>query len=110
MPDHPDQPGDGTQGINSEELRAAEQTLRAIPEYAWLADSGQQWYTVAEVAEAVSIGKDVIRRWCERGLIANAVMYGQQIGWRLPRSGLLLFFAEIVRSGGRLSADGTNGQ
>lgn len=114
MPDHPD---DGTQGINSEELRAAEQTLRAIPEYAWLAESGQQWYTVAEVAEAMSIGKDVIRRWCERGLIANAVMYGQQIGWRLPRSGLLLFFATIVRGGGRLNAlnsdgnaDGTNGQ
>lgn len=103
----PDQPDDG---ISGEELREAEQTLGGIPEYAWLTQSGTQWYTVAEVAEAMNVGKDVVRRWCERGQIANAVMYGQQIGWRMPRSGLLLFFAEIVRGGGRLPADGTSGQ
>lgn len=91
-------------------VREAERILQATPEYDWLARSGQQWYTVAEVATAVAVSKALVRAWCERGQIAGAVLYGQQIGWRLPRSGLLLFFAEIVRGGGRMPADGTNGQ
>lgn len=92
------------------EVRAAEQQLQAIPEYDWIARSGQQWFTVSEVATAMAVGKEAVRGWCERGLIAGAVMYGQQIGWRMPRSGLLLYLADLVRSGGRGRADGTNGQ
>lgn len=90
----------------TDEVREAERILQTTPEYDWLARSGQQWYTVAEVATAMAVSKNMVRSWCERGQIAGAVIYGQQIGWRLPRSGLLLFFAEIVRGGGRLSAEG----
>lgn len=91
---------------DSNEVRAAERVLHAIPEYDWLSRSGQQWYTVSEVAPQMAVSKEMVRAWCERGQIVGAVLYGQQIGWRMPRSGLLLFFAEIVHGGGRLSAEG----
>lgn len=93
------------------DVQEAERWLGAIPEYDWLTTSGQQWHTAAEVSEHIAVAKDAIRRWCERGQIAGAVLYGQQIGWRMPRSGLLLHFARMARGGaGRAEPDDVNGQ
>jgi hypothetical protein len=36
---------------------------------------------------------DCARRWCEDGLINGAAFYGEKLGWRMPRSGLLLYLA-----------------
>lgn len=80
-------------------LQDAEKVLGQIPEYSWLVQSGQQWWTVAEVSEHLNVGRDVIRRWAEQGSIAGAVLYGVQLGWRLPRSGLILHLARLVRGG-----------
>jgi hypothetical protein len=81
------------------EIAAAEQMLAAIPEYAWLVQSGKQFYTAAEVSAALGIGVGAVRALCERGDIAGAVLYGTQIGWRLPRSGLLLYLARLQQRG-----------
>lgn len=108
MPDKPDA-GSGNDAQEAQDVREATQALAPFPEYDWLTKSGTQWYTVAEVADQLAISKEAVRGWCERGLIVPANLYGQQIGWRLSRSGLLVFFARIVRGGGRLPADGTNG-
>lgn len=98
-------------GIDRAELEAAERLLRETPEYAWITESGQQWYTVSEVVEATTVAATTVRAWCDRGQIAGAVFYGQQIGWRMPRSGLLLFFASLARGGrrGHGDADGQAG-
>ena len=89
-----------------EDSAAAEQLLAAIPEYAWLVQSGKQWWTVAEVSEALGIGLGAVRALAERGDIAGAVLYGQQIGWRLPRSGLVLYLARLQQRGAATSDEG----
>ncbi len=83
--------------VENEEIQAAQQALVAIPEYDWLTRSSQPWFTVAEVAPQMGVSKETVRGWCESGQIKHATLYQQQVGWRMPRSGLLVFFAQRVR-------------
>jgi len=78
---------------------AAEALLRTIPEYAWLTQSGRQIYTTAEVAEYLHIGVFAVRVRCQDGLFPGAIDYGIGIGWRIPRSGLILYLANRVQQG-----------
>lgn len=72
----------------------AERVLAKLPEYAWLTNTQKAWWTVAEVAENLAIGASAVRNWCEQGLIPGAVLHSRQLGWRMPRSGLLQYLAE----------------
>jgi hypothetical protein len=85
--------------VPEQDIAAAERLLAAIPEYAWLVQSGKQFYTVSEVSAALDIGVGAVRALAERGDIAGAVLYGTQIGWRLPRSGLMLYLARLQQRG-----------
>lgn len=79
---------------DEEELRVAEQQLAGFPEYDWLRLSNTLWWTVSEVAEHLGVGRDVVRAWCERHEVPGAVLYAPQVGWRMPRSGLVVFCAK----------------
>lgn len=84
--------------MTPEELQAAEARLAERPEYDWLVgDARKAWYQVAEVARGAGVSRDTVRNWCERGLIPGAVNY--DVGWRMPRSGLVEFFARQQRGG-----------
>ncbi len=87
-----------------DETREALEILQAIPEYAWLVDSERPWFTVAEVSERTGVGEGGVRAWCERGLIPGAVQFGHKIGWRIPRSGLLSYFASLHKGTSGTSA------
>ncbi len=76
------------------DVNAAEPILARLPEYAWLTSSSKPWWTVAEVAENLVIGASAVRNWCEQGLIPGAVLHSRQLGWRMPRSGLMQYLAE----------------
>ncbi len=78
-------------GLN---LQEAERILAQLPEYAWLTGSRKSWWTVSEVAEQLEIGESAVRSWCERGLIPGAVLHTRQLGWRIPKSGLIQYLAE----------------
>jgi hypothetical protein len=75
-------------------LQEAERILAQLPEYAWLTKNAKLWWRVAEVAEHLEIGESAVRSWCERGLIPGAVLHTRQLGWRIPRSGLVQYLAE----------------
>jgi hypothetical protein len=77
-------------------VEQAQEILTKIPEYAWLTASSELWFTTGEVAAALRTSPATVRSWCERGAIAGASDYGGRIGWRMPRSGLLLYFAATV--------------
>ena len=78
-----------------EEVQEAERIVMQILEYRWLRDE-KSWYSVIEVAEKLGIGRESVRKWCESGDIPGAMNFQpQQVGWRIPRSGLLLFLARI---------------
>lgn len=79
--------------------------LRSLgyPEDAWLF-SGQKWYRTAEVAEEMAISEDTVNRLAEAGHIPGAVLHGElgsgsrrRTGWRLPRSGLIVYMARRRR-------------
>lgn len=80
--------------FDATEVAQAERALRAHPEYRWLWDSGLQWYRVSDIVKATDFTADTIEGWCKQGQIRHAAYFGQQIGWRIPRSGLILFFAQ----------------
>jgi len=80
-------------------IAEAEAILRPIPEYDWLVRSGKQFWKGSEVADVFGIDSRKVADWCADGLIIGATEFGEKLGWRLPRSGLLLFFAERVTHG-----------
>jgi hypothetical protein len=79
------------------EMQAALNELRSIPEFGWIVSDVKPWYTVSEVAELAGVSRDVVRGWIEQHLIRGATLYSAQVGWRMPRSGLAIHFAESVR-------------
>jgi hypothetical protein len=78
-------------------IAAAEAMLRTIPEYDWLTKSNKLFWRSSEIAEIFGIDSRTVIEWCTSGLIEGATGFGEKLGWRMPRSGLLLFFAERVR-------------
>lgn len=85
---------------DDETIEAALRLLAGVPEYAWLtAETAAQWFTAAQVAEKMGVSDDAVRHAASRGEIPGAVLYKQQVGWRLPRSGLALYFASLSRRG-----------
>lgn len=73
----------------------AEARLQAVPEYAWILANSNQWYSAVEVAKQLGVSSDVVSKWCRERRIPGAVQMERRIGWRLPRSGILVFLAEL---------------
>jgi hypothetical protein len=77
------------------DIAQARAKLQSVPGYAWLLNTGETFWTVAEVSGNLNVGKEAIRNWCEGNLIPGAVFYGK-MGWRIPTDGLILYLAERV--------------
>jgi Mn-dependent DtxR family transcriptional regulator len=79
---------------------SAEEYLKRSPEFKWLTDADQDhWFTVNEVAERLRIGESFVRNAANRREIDGAINYGPGLGWRLPRRGLMIFFAQLKQQG-----------
>lgn len=84
--------------MTAEELAAAEAQLAQRPEFAWLFEPGHgPWYQAAEVARGAGVARDTARDWCKDGKIPGAIYYGEDIGWKIPQSGLVEFFTSLQR-------------
>jgi Helix-turn-helix domain len=68
---------------------------RGFPEDAWILGDGQQWFKVSEVADPLGLSTNNLRTLAEQGKIPGAVLHGKQTGWRLPRSGIVIFLARL---------------
>lgn len=78
-------------------VQEAEEILRGIPEYSWIVESDQSFWRTGDILQAMGISAGTIIQWCKDGLIDGATNFGGALGWRMPRSGLLLFFAARVK-------------
>jgi hypothetical protein len=83
--------------VTPEELHQAEDRLAERPEYEWLTGSATEWFITAEVSRHTGVSRNTVRFLCESGRIPGAVFYGPDIGWRIPRSGLIEFFSGLPR-------------
>jgi hypothetical protein len=79
-------------------ITEAEQLLADIPEYGWIVEATKQFWSSGDIAKHLSINAGTVRRWCEEGLLPGAVFYGEKLGWRIPRSGILLYLASLRSS------------
>lgn len=78
----------------------AETYLKQFPEFNWLTNADpDHWFKVNEVADPLRIGESFVRNAADRGEIDGAINYGPGLGWRLPRRGLLIFFAQLKQQG-----------
>lgn len=82
--------------MTPEDLQRAEALLAARPEFAWLTGSKGVWFNVSQVAAGAGVARQTVDGWSERGLIPGAIYY-EGVGWRMPRSGLLEYFAGLQR-------------
>ncbi len=90
--------------MTPEEMQAAEAELRARPEYDWLFTSGLQWFSTTDVSRGTGLATPTIRKRCEQGEIPGAAWYGADIGWRMPRSGLIEWFYRSLHGGAQETA------
>lgn len=79
-----------------------ERRLQAQPEYAWLFKPSDGWYNVAETARGLGVSRTKVTEWCKEKVIPGVIYYGEDVGYRLPRSGLIEFLAQ--RLNGQQSA------
>jgi Helix-turn-helix domain len=86
--------------MTPEELQAAERFLSQRPEFAWLISSGKQWFNITDVANGSGVSRNTVRDWCQSAKLPGAVYYGPEIGWRIPRSGLIEYFSRTMRGPG----------
>lgn len=82
--------------MNAEQLAQAESALRLRPEFTWLTGDLASWRNVSDVAAGAGVTRATVNKWCEEGLIPGAIYY-EGIGWRIPRSGLIEYFANVQR-------------
>lgn len=97
MGTEPEQIEQKEQTMTPEELERFEKSLSIRPEYNWLTQNPSPWRNMSEVATGMGVSRQTIKSWCERGQIPGAIDYGQDIGWRMPRSGLIEFIANLQR-------------
>lgn len=90
-----------TSKVTAETLEEAERYLRqkGVPEDGWVLNSGQLFYRVSEVeGKLFGLNGDAIRTLASSGQVPNAVQPSQQVGWRLPRSGIIFYIAQVRRA------------
>lgn len=89
--------------LTQAEIDTAERKLAGIPEYSWLTASRNEWWTVSEIAEHLRVGNKTVLAWCAG--IAGATKLSQQAGWRIPRSGLLVYLARLAEGENMIAFD-----
>lgn len=70
-----------------------------LPEYLWLIGSTKPFWLIKDIADALVVSPNTVKKWCADGLIPGAVDFGSG-GWRIPRTGLIIFLASRL---GKLS-------
>jgi len=77
----------------------ADKYLKQFTEFDWLTRNNTPWWTTSDVATNLGLGNAAVRAFCERGEIEGAIFYGNRIGWRIPRHGLIIFLANLKQNG-----------
>ncbi len=85
--------------MTPEELQEAEQLLTSRPEFDWLTKNGKPWYNITEVSTNARLSRETVQSLAQGGNIPGAVFYSPSIGWRFARSGLIEYFASLLRGG-----------
>lgn len=85
-------------------INKATRTLRRIPEYRWLfREDAPDWWTVEQVAEHMGVPKKTVYNWCKE--IIGVRLGEGKAGYRLPRSGLIIFLADLDEEPPELAPD-----
>lgn len=84
----------------------AEAILRRIPEFDWLTGNERQWFAVNRIVHGYAMANETVKRLAPK--VPGAMQYPGSGRWRIPRSGLMVYFArKVVASRAASIADPT---
>jgi hypothetical protein len=87
--------------ITQQDLDEAEAYLREknLGEDRWILDEGQPWLKISQLGNHLfGLNAPTIGKLAEKGEIPHAALLSSQGGWRLPRSGIIYYIAQVRRS------------
>lgn len=88
--------------MKPEEFPAAQQFVCARPEYAWVCAHPDDFFTISDIARYTHLSRESVRGLVEGKAFPGAIRYSENIGWRIPRSGLVEYYAgQLGWKGGR---------
>jgi len=97
--------------LEPSEVNAARIALDKIPEYHWLTQ-GPEFFRTSDIYKRLGVNVKVVINWCEHGTRTmlplrryGATPFGDQLGWRIPRSALLVFFYRVITGADALDTD-----
>jgi hypothetical protein len=79
--------------MTPDELQAAQQFVCARPEYSWVCTHPNNWFTVSDISRYSGLSRPIVRGLVESGTFPGAIQYTESVGWRVPRSGLVEYYA-----------------
>jgi hypothetical protein len=79
--------------MTPEEFQEAQRFVCARPEYAWVCTHEDDFFTISDLARYTHLSRESVRGLVEGKAFAGAVRYSSSIGWRIPRSGLVEYYA-----------------
>lgn len=83
----------GRWAMTPEELQEAQTFVCARPEYGWVCSHPDDTFTISDIARYTHLSRDSVRNLIEDGAFPGSVRYSETIGWRVPRTGLVEFYA-----------------
>jgi hypothetical protein len=79
--------------MTPEELASAQRFVCSRPEYAWVCTHPDDFFTISDLARSMGLSRDSVRGIIESGAFPGAIKYTESISWRVPRSGLVEYYA-----------------
>jgi predicted DNA-binding transcriptional regulator AlpA len=83
----------GFANMTPNDLAQARQFVCSRPEYAWVCAHTDDFFTVSDLARYTGLSRESVRGLVENAAFPGAIRYSESIGWRIPRSGLIEYYA-----------------
>ena len=80
--------------MKPEEFEEAQRFVCARPEYAWVCKHPDDFFTISDLARYTGLSRETVRGLVESKTFPGTVRYSESIGWRIPRSGLVEYYAD----------------
>jgi predicted DNA-binding transcriptional regulator AlpA len=79
--------------MSPEDFPEAQKFVCARPEFAWVCTHPDDFFTISDLSRYTGLSRETVRGLVENKAFPGAVRYSESIGWRIPRSGLVEYYA-----------------
>jgi predicted DNA-binding transcriptional regulator AlpA len=80
--------------MTPDERMQAQEFVCSRPEYSWVCMHPDDFFTISDIARYTGLSRESVRGLIESATFPGAIRYSENIGWRVPRSGLVEYYAK----------------